>query len=85
MTCIVGGEHEVCISVLVREPGSMPAYSCEGNVQVGLKQFDFDSVNCTGLSHDKVCLILMIMVMNLQFHLRNICMSRIVLLWSNKF
>lgn len=30
--CIVGGEHEGCISVLVREPGSVPAYICEGNI-----------------------------------------------------
>jgi hypothetical protein len=61
----MGGEDEVCISVLVREPGSMPAYSCDSNVQMGLKQLGFDGVNCIGLSHDKVCLILVIMVMNL--------------------
>jgi hypothetical protein len=30
--CIVGGEHEGRISVLVREPGCVPAYICEGNI-----------------------------------------------------
>jgi hypothetical protein len=73
VTCIVGGEHEECTSVLVREPGRMFACSWEGNIQVGLKGMDFDGVNWIELAHDRVCcLILMNMVMNLHFKLRNI-------------
>jgi len=41
-----------------------------------------DGVSCIGLAHDKVCLILMNMVMNFQFHLRNITMSQMVVLGS---
>lgn len=37
MTCIVGREHERRISVLVREPGIIPTYICEGHIYVGLK------------------------------------------------
>ena len=32
MTCIVGGEHEGRVSVLVREPGSIPTYICESHI-----------------------------------------------------
>jgi len=37
VTCTVGGEHERHISVLVREPGSIPAYICEGHIYMGFK------------------------------------------------
>lgn len=96
----MGGEHEACMSVLVREPGRMPAYSWESNIQVGLKGIGFVGVNWIELADDRVCcllimnivmnlhrvccLMIMNIVMNLQFKLRNIGISRMALLWSNK-
>lgn len=37
MIYVVGGEHERRLSVLVREPGIIPAYICEGHICMGLK------------------------------------------------